>query len=155
MDGALIIGVDRLDFTPERNRQSPFGLRAISEKRNLTGGVKVTYLQIAPKKAGPEIPEYADMEQEIGSAAGRINGTYGEAYWTPIRYVNRTYSHSTLAGLYRAARVLWSPRDSRCDGRWHEPRRQRNMSLRRILPTRVCSSYRGSLARLMNAERRC
>ena len=25
--------------------------------------------------------------------------------WTPIRYVNRAYSHSTLAGLYRAARV--------------------------------------------------
>ena len=45
------------------------------------------------------------MEQEIGSAAGRINGAYGEADWTPIRYVNRAYSHSTLAGLYRAARV--------------------------------------------------
>src|SRR5207245_7066328 len=45
------------------------------------------------------------MEQEIGSAAGRINGAYGEADWTPIRYVNRPYSHATLAGLYRAARV--------------------------------------------------
>ena len=49
---------------------------------------KVTYLQIAPKSR-TEIPEYADMEQEIGSAAGRINGAYGEADWTPIRYVNR------------------------------------------------------------------
>ena len=65
---------------------------------------KVTYLQIAPKSR-TEIPEYADMEQEIGSAAGRINGAYGEADWTPIRYVNRAYSHSTLAGLYRAACV--------------------------------------------------
>jgi trehalose 6-phosphate synthase len=35
----------------------------------------------------------------------RINGAFGEADWTPIRYVNRPYSHSTLAGLYRAARV--------------------------------------------------
>ena len=51
------------------------------------------------------MPEYADMEQEIGSAAGRINGAYGEADWTPIRYINRAYSHSTLAGLYCAARV--------------------------------------------------
>src|SRR6202041_3994524 len=65
---------------------------------------KVTYLQIAPKSR-TEIPEYADMEQVIGSAAGRINGAYGEADWTPIRYVNRAYSHTTLAGLYRAARV--------------------------------------------------
>ena len=64
----------------------------------------MTYLQIAPKSR-TEIPEYADIEQEIGSAAGRINGAFGEADWTPIRYVNRPYSHSTLAGLYRAARV--------------------------------------------------
>jgi trehalose 6-phosphate synthase len=25
--------------------------------------------------------------------------------WTPIRYVNRVYSRSVLAGLYRTARV--------------------------------------------------
>jgi trehalose 6-phosphate synthase len=65
---------------------------------------KVTYLQIAPKSR-TDIPEYADMEQGIGSAAGRINGEYGEADWTPIRYVNRAYAHATLSGLYRAAQV--------------------------------------------------
>ena len=64
----------------------------------------MTYLQIAPKSR-TEIPEYADMAQGIGAAAGRINGAYGEADWTPIRYVNRAYSRSTLAGLYRAARA--------------------------------------------------
>ena len=64
----------------------------------------MTYLQIAPKSR-TEIPEYADIEQETGAAAGRINGAFGEADWTPIRYVNRVYSHATLAGLYRAARV--------------------------------------------------
>jgi trehalose 6-phosphate synthase len=45
------------------------------------------------------------MAQAIGAAAGRINGAYGEADWTPIRYVNRAYSRTTLAGLYRAARA--------------------------------------------------
>ena len=64
----------------------------------------MTYLQIAPKSR-TEIPEYADIEQGIGAAAGRINGAYGEADWTPIRYVNRAYSRSTLAGLYRGARA--------------------------------------------------
>jgi trehalose 6-phosphate synthase len=43
----------------------------------------VTYLQIAPKSR-TEIPEYADIGQEIGSAAGRINGTFGEADWTRL-----------------------------------------------------------------------
>ncbi len=99
---ALIIGVDRLDYSkgiPQRLSAFELFLRTQSDWRG-----KVTYLQIAPKSRS-EIPEYADMEQEIGSAAGRINGAYGEADWTPIRYVNRAYSHSTLAGLYRAARV--------------------------------------------------
>jgi len=65
---------------------------------------KVTYLQITPKSRS-EIAEYADMEKAVSSAAGHINGTYGQASWTPIRYVNRAYSRTVLAGLYRSARV--------------------------------------------------
>jgi trehalose 6-phosphate synthase len=98
----LIIGVDRLDYSkgiPERLSAFERFLHKQVEWRG-----KVTYLQISPKSR-TEIPEYADIEQEIGAAAGRVNGAYGEADWTPIRYVNRTYGHATLAGLYRAARV--------------------------------------------------
>jgi trehalose 6-phosphate synthase len=99
---ALIIGVDRLDYSKGiANRLSAFEL--FLQTQAVWRG-KVTYLQIATKSR-TEIPEYAAIEQEIGSAAGRINGAYGEADWTPIRYINRPYSHSTLAGLYRAARV--------------------------------------------------
>ena len=47
----------------------------------------------------------SDMERTISEVAGRINGTYGEVAWTPIRYVNRAYSRSVLAGLYRSARA--------------------------------------------------
>ena len=47
------------------------------------------------------------MERQLGSTAGRINATYGEASWTPIRYVNRTYSRSVLAGLYRRRAWRW------------------------------------------------
>ena len=65
---------------------------------------KVTYLQIAPLSRS-EIPEYSELEQAVGAAAGRINGKYGEVAWTPIRYLNRTYSRSALAGLYRSARA--------------------------------------------------
>src|SRR5258708_3205427 len=65
---------------------------------------KVTYLQITPRNRS-EIPQYAELEEALGSAAGRINGKYGEVSWTPIRYVNRVYGRSALAGLYRTARV--------------------------------------------------
>ena len=47
----------------------------------------------------------SEMERTISEVAGRINGTYGEVAWTPIRYVNRAYSRSVLAGLYRSARA--------------------------------------------------
>ena len=56
-------------------------------------------------KSRSEIPEYVQMEQMVSQAAGRINGAYGEADWTPIRYVNRAYSRTALSGLYRASKV--------------------------------------------------
>ncbi len=64
----------------------------------------MTYLQITPKNRS-EIPEYLELAQTVGSEAGRINGKYGEVSWTPIRYVNRVYTRSVLAELYRTARV--------------------------------------------------
>jgi trehalose 6-phosphate synthase len=99
---AMIIGVDRLDYSKGiAHRLSAFE-RFLQTQPDWQG--KVTYLQIAPKSRA-DIPEYAVMGQEIGAIAGRINGTYGEADWTPIRYVNRAYSRATLAGLYRGARA--------------------------------------------------
>src|SRR5205085_2626336 len=98
----LIIGVDRLDYSKGIvHRLSAFE-RFLQMQPDWRG--KVTYLQIAPQSR-TEIPEYADIGREISTAAGRINGAYGEADWTPIRYVNRAYGHATLAGLYRGARV--------------------------------------------------
>jgi hypothetical protein len=99
---ALIIGVDRLDYAKGIAQRLSAFERFLQTQPDWRG--KVTYLQIAPQSR-TEIAEYADLEREIGSAAGHINGAYGEADWTPIRYINRAYSHSTLAGLYRAACV--------------------------------------------------
>ena len=77
---------------------------SISSARYADWRGKVTYLQITPKSRS-EIPEYIQMEQMVSQGAGRINGNYGEADWTPIRYVNRAYSRTALAGLYRSSRV--------------------------------------------------
>ena len=100
--GALLLGVDRLDYT------KGITLRLDAFERFLVANLKwrgqVTYLQITPKSRSG-IPEYADMEREIDSAAGRINGTYGDVSWTPVRYVNRAYTRTALAGLYHSARA--------------------------------------------------
>ena len=98
----LVIGVDRLDYSKGLiQRLDAFDI-FLANHGDWIG--KVTYLQITPKNRS-EIPEYAALAEALGSAAGRINGKYGEVSWTPIRYVNRVYSRSVLAGLYRIARV--------------------------------------------------
>jgi trehalose 6-phosphate synthase len=102
VDRALIIGVDRLDYTKGLALRMEAFERFLETYPDWRG--KVTYLQITPKSRS-EINEYMDMEQQVGAAAGRVNGTYGEASWTPIRYVNRAHSRTALAGLYRAARA--------------------------------------------------
>jgi trehalose 6-phosphate synthase len=36
---------------------------------------------------------------------GEVNGRHGEVDWAPVRYVNKGYAQSTLAGFYRIAQV--------------------------------------------------
>jgi trehalose 6-phosphate synthase len=99
---SLVIGVDRLDYSKgliERLDAYDIFLARHSEWLG-----KLTYLQITPTSRA-EIPEYSELQEALDAAAGRINGKYGEVSWTPIRYVNRVYSRSVLAGLYRTARV--------------------------------------------------
>jgi trehalose 6-phosphate synthase len=98
----LLIGVDRLDYS----KGLPQRLEAFERFCDVYPDwlSKVTYLQIAPLSR-TEIPEYAQLEDAVGTVAGRINGKYGEAGWVPVRYLNRAYSRAMLAGLYRLARV--------------------------------------------------
>ena len=98
----LILGVDRLDYSKGiTHRIQAFGqfLENYPEWRS-----KVTFLQVTPKSRSA-VPEYAEMEHAVNSLVGQINGRYGEPAWTPIRYVNRSFSRAALAGLYRSARV--------------------------------------------------
>ena len=99
---AMIIGVDRLDYSkgiPERMNAFERFLTNFPDWRG-----KVTYLQITPRSR-TGIQEYADIGRLVGEAVGRINGTFGEASWTPLRYINKAHSRTALAGLYRAARA--------------------------------------------------
>src|SRR4029453_7386939 len=99
---AMVIGVDRLDYSKGLAQRLDAFDRFLAVYPDWRG--KVTHAKNRPRSRA-EIEEYAEMARRISEPAGRINGAYGEAAWTPIRYVNRAYSRSALAGLYRAARV--------------------------------------------------
>ncbi len=98
----LILGVDRLDYSKGiTQRIQAFG-QFLENNPEWRG--KVTFLQVTPKSRSA-VPEYAEMEQAVNTLVGQVNGHYGEPAWTPIRYVNRSFSRAALAGLYRSARV--------------------------------------------------
>ena len=98
----LVLGVDRLDYSkgiPDRIKAFERLLENNPEWRG-----RVTLLQVTPKSRS-EVRQYGEIETEVTGLIGKINGRFGDAAWTPIRYVNRSYSRTVLAGLYRAADV--------------------------------------------------
>jgi trehalose 6-phosphate synthase len=99
---ALILGVDRLDYTkglPQRFRGFAQLLRRFPEHRQ-----QVTYMQVAPVSRG-DVAEYRALRRELDELAGRINGQHAEFDWMPLRYITRAIPRATLAGFYRRARV--------------------------------------------------
>jgi trehalose 6-phosphate synthase len=98
----LVLGVDRLDYS----KGIPHRVKAFERllENNPEWRGKVTLLQITPKSRS-DIKQYGDVESEVTCLIAKVNGRFGDAAWTPIRYVNRSYSRTVLAGLYRAADV--------------------------------------------------
>ncbi|MGF1563692.1 MAG: alpha,alpha-trehalose-phosphate synthase (UDP-forming) [Geminicoccaceae bacterium] len=98
----LIIGVDRLDYTKginERLRAFESLIQTYPEHRN-----QVIFMQIsAPSRE--DVPEYMDMRREVEETSGRINGTYSDFDWVPLRYINRGFSRRILAGFFRISDV--------------------------------------------------
>jgi trehalose 6-phosphate synthase len=98
----LAIGVDRLDYSKGLlQRFAAFGmfLAQHSEWRS-----QVSFLQIAPPTR-EEVPEYGELRERLEREAGATNGRYAQPDWVPIRYVNRSFLQSTLAGFLRVADV--------------------------------------------------
>jgi trehalose 6-phosphate synthase len=83
-------------------------LEAQPERRGCT-----LLLQIAAPSR-ETMAEYAELEARLEGLSGRINARHSELDWTPVRYVNRTFSQRHLAALFRLSRVgLVTPL---CDG---------------------------------------
>src|SRR4029077_12906017 len=98
----LAIGVDRLDYSKGLvNRIRAFDRMWTSQpqlKRT------VSLLQIATPSRGA-IEAYGNLQNELARLVSDVNGRHGEADWTPILYLNKGFSQTVLAGLYRTAQV--------------------------------------------------
>jgi trehalose 6-phosphate synthase len=103
LDGRkLIVGIDRLDYSKgiiERLRAFEQLVRDDGKHRR-----SATLLQIsAPSRE--EVPEYQSMRRSIERLVGHINGRFGEHDWTPVRYLNRTYSRRSVTGFCAISKV--------------------------------------------------
>ena len=99
---ALLIGVDRLDYSKgldNRFRAFEFLLERHPEHR-----ARISFLQIAPPTR-EDVPEYRAIRAELEGLSGRINGRFAELDWAPLRYLNRSFGRSILAGVFRLSRV--------------------------------------------------
>jgi trehalose 6-phosphate synthase len=100
----LIIGIDRLDYSKgltERFAAFEQCLVTFPENRGA-----VTFLQITPLSR-TDVHAYTEIRATLEQMAGRVNGRFAEADWTPIRYLNRNFSHATSLAFLRAADVAF------------------------------------------------
>src|SRR6202034_2092519 len=96
------IGVDRLDYSKGLiNRINAFD-RMWTNQPQLQRTVSL--LQIATPSRG-SIEAYGNLQSELAKLVSDVNGRHGEVDWTPIRYLNKGFSQTVLAGLYRTAQV--------------------------------------------------
>ena len=101
-DRALMIGVDRLDYSKgltARFHAYSHLLKTHPETRGRT-----VLIQIA-QPSRSEVPEYQEIRRSLAALAGQINSRYGEFDWTPLRYINKSFSHPILTGFFRASRI--------------------------------------------------
>jgi len=98
----LAIGVDRLDYSKGLvNRIDAFDLMWTQQPALAR---TVSLLQIATPSRGA-IEAYGNLQSALAKLVSDVNGRHGEVDWTPIRYLNKGYSQTVLAGLYRTAQV--------------------------------------------------
>lgn len=101
-DRALILGVDRLDYSKGLEERFNGYARLLADHPETHR--KVVLMQIAPPSR-EEVDSYREIRGALDSLAGRINGAFSDVDWTPIRYVNQGYPRDKLAGIYRSARI--------------------------------------------------
>jgi trehalose 6-phosphate synthase len=98
----LAIGVDRLDYSKGLiNRINAFD-RMLTLQPALSRSVSL--LQIATPSRGM-IEAYGNLQDELAKLVSDVNGRHGEVDWIPIRYLNKGFSQTVLAGFYRTAQV--------------------------------------------------
>lgn len=101
-DQEWVVGVERLDYTKGLAERFAAFETLLDGTPGLQG--RISLIQVAAPSR-ETVAEYRDMQARLDSLSGRINARLGGLEWTPIRYLNRAFSQTQLAALYRVSKV--------------------------------------------------
>ncbi len=93
----LIISIDKLDYTkgiPQRIRAFERFLQTYPEYQEKVSMI----VQAIP--SGETSESFFNLKSKVDELVGRINGNYGTITWTPVRYLNQTFTMDERIDLY-------------------------------------------------------
>lgn len=93
----LILSIDKLDYTkgiPQRIRAFERFLQTYPEYQ----GKVSLIVQAVP--SGETSESFFNLKSKVDELVGRINGNYGTITWTPVRYLNQTFTMDERIDLY-------------------------------------------------------
>ncbi|KAI9933566.1 hypothetical protein ASPWEDRAFT_53309 [Aspergillus wentii DTO 134E9] len=109
-DKKVIIGVDRLDYIKGLTQKLKGYDMFLDDHPELKN--KIVLIQVAvPSRE--DVKEYQELETELSTIAGKINGKHATPDGTPLLYMHRSVPFDELTALYSVADIclLTSTRD--------------------------------------------
>jgi trehalose 6-phosphate synthase len=99
----VLLGVDRLDYTKGVPQKIRGFRRALELHHELRGNVTLVQHVVPSRESNRR---YRDLRLEIERLVGEVNGRFGTASWTPVRYFYSPLDPRELAAFYRLADAL-------------------------------------------------
>ena len=103
-DARLVLSVGRTDYTKGGIDQLKSFERLLEARPDLRGKVRLMHVSVSANRG---MAAYAEIQNEIEQAAGRINGQFGTLEWQPIALISRAIPFTDLVAYYQAADVAW------------------------------------------------
>ncbi|MCC6407226.1 MAG: bifunctional alpha,alpha-trehalose-phosphate synthase (UDP-forming)/trehalose-phosphatase [Planctomycetes bacterium] len=100
---ALLVGIDRLDYTKGIPRRLLALQELLDRHADLRGMIRLIQVAV-PSRTTVQV--YRTMRQTIDELVGRLHGMFATASWVPVNYLHRALSSREVVALYRAADVM-------------------------------------------------
>ena len=107
----LILSVGRTDYTKGGIEQLLSYERLLERRPELIGHVRLMFVSVA---ANSSMVAYEQVQSEIETAVGRINGRFGTFEWQPVAILSNKVPFDELIAYYRACDTCWIT--PLCDG---------------------------------------